>query len=77
MLVWYAAFADHCSLFPAGAVVEAFKDDLKGFRTAKGTIQFRLDKRLPIGLIQRIVRARVAEHEAKKRLRTTGTAKGR
>jgi len=77
VLVWYAAFADHCSLFPAGAVVQAFKDDLKGFKTSKGTIQFPLDKRLPIGLIKRIVRARVAQHEAKKRLRTTGAAKVR
>jgi len=77
VLVWYAAFADHCSLFPAGAVVEAFKDDLKGLKTSKGTIQFPFDRRLPIGLIKRIVRARVAEHGAKKRLRTIGTARVR
>ena len=77
VLVWYAAFADHCSLFPAGAVVQAFKDDLKGFKTSKGTIQFPLDKPLPIRLIQRIVRARVAQHDAKQRLRTTGAGKAR
>src|SRR5438477_118323 len=77
VLVWYAAFADHCSLFPAGTVLQAFKDDLKGFKTSKGTIQFPLDKPLPIGLIQRIVRARVAQHDAKKRLRTTGAGKVR
>ena len=77
VLVWYAAFADHCSLFPAGAVVQAFKDDLKGFKTSKGTIQFPLDKPLPIRLIQRIVRARVAQHDAKKRLGTTGAGKVR
>jgi len=77
VLVWYAAFADHCSLFPAGAVVQAFKDDLKGFKRSKGTIQFPLDKPLPIRLIQRIVRARVAQHDAKKRLRTTGAGRVR
>jgi uncharacterized protein YdhG (YjbR/CyaY superfamily) len=36
MLVWYAAFADHCRLFPTAAIVEAFKDELKGFKTSKG-----------------------------------------
>jgi uncharacterized protein YdhG (YjbR/CyaY superfamily) len=67
VLVWYAAFANHCSLFPTGSVVEAFKDQLKGFKTSKGTIQFPTDKALPIALIKRIVRARVAQHEARKR----------
>ena len=76
VLVWYAAFADHCSLFPGGAIVETFKSDLKDFKTSKGTIQFPLDRPLPIGLIKRIVRARVAQHEAKKRSRTTSSPKG-
>ena len=40
VLMWYAAFANHCSLFPTGAVIEAFKNELKGFSTSKGTIQF-------------------------------------
>jgi uncharacterized protein YdhG (YjbR/CyaY superfamily) len=35
VLVWYAAFADHCSLFPTNAVIVAFKDELKGFTTSK------------------------------------------
>jgi uncharacterized protein YdhG (YjbR/CyaY superfamily) len=67
MLVWYAAFADHCSLFPTASVLEAFKDELKGFKTSKGTIQFPTEQPLPIALIKRIVQARVAQHEAKKR----------
>jgi uncharacterized protein YdhG (YjbR/CyaY superfamily) len=67
VLVWYAAFSGHCSLFPTGSVVEAFSDELKGFKTSKGTIQFPTDKPLPIALIKRIVKARVAQHEAKQR----------
>ena len=67
VLVWYAAFADHCSLFPTGSVLQAFKDELKGFKTSKGTVQFALDKRLPVTLIKRIVKARVAQAEAKRR----------
>jgi uncharacterized protein YdhG (YjbR/CyaY superfamily) len=67
VLVWYAAFGNHCSLFPTGSVIEAFKDELAGFKTAKGTIQFPLDKPLPIALIKRIVKARVAQHLGKTR----------
>lgn len=67
VLVWYAAFANHFSLFPGGSVLEGFKRELTDFKTSKGTVQFPLDKPLPIQLITRIVRARVAELEAKKR----------
>lgn len=35
-LVWFAAFSNHCSLFPTASVVEAFKNDLKGFSTSNG-----------------------------------------
>ena len=47
MLLWYAAFADHCSLFPGASVIAAFKDELKGYSTSKGSIRFPLDKPLP------------------------------
>lgn len=59
ILVWYAAFSDHCSLFPTASVIEQFKSELKTFRTSKGTIHFPLDKPLPVALIKRIVKARV------------------
>lgn len=60
IIVWYAAFSDHCSLFPTAAVIEEFKDDLKNYTISKGTIQFPLDKPLPSVLIKRIVKARLA-----------------
>jgi uncharacterized protein YdhG (YjbR/CyaY superfamily) len=60
VLVWYAAFAQHCSLFPTSAVIEQFRDELKRYKTSKGTIQFPLGEKLPIALIQKIVKARVA-----------------
>jgi len=69
VLVWYAAFAGHCSLFPTGAIVEAFTDELDGFVTSKGTIQFPLDKPLPITLIKKLVRARVIQAERAKSAR--------
>jgi uncharacterized protein YdhG (YjbR/CyaY superfamily) len=61
VLVWFAAFSNHCSLFPTAAVVEAFKSELKGFSTSKGTIHFPIDKPLPIALVRKLVKARVAQ----------------
>jgi uncharacterized protein YdhG (YjbR/CyaY superfamily) len=67
VLVWFAAFSDHCSLFPTASVVAAFKNELKGFSTSKGTIQFPTDKPLPTALVKKLVKARVAQNESKKR----------
>jgi uncharacterized protein YdhG (YjbR/CyaY superfamily) len=66
VLVWYAAFSKHCSLFPTAAVIEAFKEELKGFVISKGTIQFPTDKPLPAALIKRLVKVRVKQDEGKK-----------
>ncbi len=64
MLVGYAAFKNHCSLFPTGSgVLDQFEKDLRGYRTSKGTIQFPPDKALPDALIKKIVKARVAENK--------------
>jgi uncharacterized protein YdhG (YjbR/CyaY superfamily) len=68
VLVWYAAFSKHCSLFPTAAVIETFKEELKGFVISKGTIQFPTDKPLPTALIKRLVKARVKQDEGKKGL---------
>ena len=66
-VIWFAAFSKHCSLFPTAAVIEKFKDELKGYRTSKGTIQFPVDKPLPASLVKKMVKARLAEIENKKR----------
>ena len=68
VLVWFAAFSDHCSLFPTAAVVEEFKNELKSFSTSKGTIHFPIGKPLPIALIRRLIKARVARNQRKERL---------
>jgi uncharacterized protein YdhG (YjbR/CyaY superfamily) len=67
ILVWFAAFSYHCSLFPTASVIEEFKDELKGFSTSKGSIHFPVDKPLPTALIKKIVKARVKQDENKKR----------
>lgn len=61
VLVWYAAFAQHCSLFPTASVLSRFKDELEGYKVSKGTVQFSLEKPLPATLVKKLVRARVAE----------------
>jgi uncharacterized protein YdhG (YjbR/CyaY superfamily) len=67
VLIWFAAFSNHCSLFPTATVIEKFKSELKGFTISKGTIQFPSDKPLPAALVKKMVKARVAQIEGKKR----------
>ena len=67
VLLWFAAFSDHCSLFPTDSVIEAFKKELKGFSTSKGTIHFPTDRPLPAALVKKLVKARIAQIEGKKR----------
>lgn len=66
VLVWFAAFSDHCSLFPGSSVIKALKNELKDFEISKGTIRFPVDKPLPAALVKRMVKARLAEKEHKK-----------
>lgn len=63
MVVGFAAFKDHCSLFPGSAVMEAHKEDLKRYDTSKGTIRFPASKPLPAALVRKLVKARIAENE--------------
>jgi uncharacterized protein YdhG (YjbR/CyaY superfamily) len=65
-LVWFAAFSNHCSLFPTASVIAAFKNELKGFQISKGTIQFPVDKPLPAALLKKMAKARLAQNEKKK-----------
>lgn len=67
VLVWFAAFSDHCSLFPGSSVIKALKNELKDFKISKGTIRFPVDKPLPAALVKKMVKARLAEKEHKKR----------
>jgi len=66
VLLWYAAFSDHCSLFPTSSVIKALKNELKNFQVSKGTIRFPVDKPLPASLVKKMVKARIAEKEQKK-----------
>ena len=64
-LVGFAAFKNHCSLFP-GTALNAFKKELASYETSKGTIHFTVDKPLPAALVRKLVKARVAQNEARR-----------
>lgn len=67
ILVWFAAFSSHCSLFPTNAVIEAHKSDLKRYTLSKGTIQFPTNKPLPASLIRKLIKTRLTQIESKQR----------
>lgn len=68
MLVGYAAFHNHCSLFGmSSTLLGPLKEDLKKYDTSKGTIRFAVDKPLPATLITKLVKSAIAEKEARKK----------
>jgi uncharacterized protein YdhG (YjbR/CyaY superfamily) len=66
MLVGYAAYRKHCSLFLAtSSLLGKFKNELSRYQTSKGTIRFPTDKPLAASLVKKIVTARVAQNDQK------------
>lgn len=61
-LVHFAAYKNHIGFYPAPSGIEAFKKELSVFKGAKGSVQFPLDKPLPLNLITKIVKFRVKEN---------------
>jgi uncharacterized protein YdhG (YjbR/CyaY superfamily) len=65
-LVGFAAFKNHCSLFPYSTkVMDSHKEELQSYETSKGTIRFPIDKPLPAALVKKIVKARIEEIETR------------
>ena len=62
MLVWFAAYSKHIGFYPRISGIEAFKKELSVYKGAKGSVQFPLDKKLPRGLITKIVKFRIKEN---------------
>lgn len=62
-LVFFGAWANHCSLYPgSSATLKRFRTDQKNFQISKGTIRFSPEKPLPIALVKKLVKARIAEN---------------
>jgi uncharacterized protein YdhG (YjbR/CyaY superfamily) len=65
ILFTYAGFKHHIGFYPTPSAVTAFAKDLSEFKSAKGSIQFPLDKPLPLPLIRKIAAFRVKEEKDK------------
>jgi uncharacterized protein YdhG (YjbR/CyaY superfamily) len=63
ILVWYAGWTNHLSMYPLSAADRRFAER-KGFKTSKGTVQFPLEDPLPVSLIRRLVKSRIAAIKA-------------
>ena len=66
IIVWFAAFSKHCSLFPTAAVIAACKKELEGYSVSKGTVQFPNSRPLPAPLVKKLVKARLAQYKGKR-----------
>jgi uncharacterized protein YdhG (YjbR/CyaY superfamily) len=64
-VAYFGAAKRHCALY--GSVPDALADELRGFGTSKGAVRFPLDKPIPAELVRKLVLARVAKQEARKR----------
>lgn len=66
-LIHFGGFKNHIGFFPGSGGIEEFKEDLKKYKTSKGTIQFQLDEPIPYALITKITKFRVKQNEEKKK----------
>jgi uncharacterized protein YdhG (YjbR/CyaY superfamily) len=64
-LVHFAGFKKHIGFYPGAAGIMAFRDELAGYKSAKGSVQFPLDEALPLALVRKIVKFRVAQNLTK------------
>ena len=67
VLVYFGGFSKHVSLFPGPHAIEAFQEELTEYKIAKGTIQFSVDKPIPIRLVKKIVKFKMRENLTKNR----------
>jgi uncharacterized protein YdhG (YjbR/CyaY superfamily) len=65
ILVYFAAYSKHIGFYPTASGIQTFKEELSVYKGAKGSVQFPLDKPLPLELISKIVKFRLAENMLK------------
>ena len=66
-LVWFAGYKRHIGFYPGSTAITAFQKELSIYKRAKGSVQFPVDKPLPLALVNRIVKFRVKQNLSKKR----------
>lgn len=67
-LLWYGAYKNHCGFYPGSPpMIASLAEELRGFKTSKGAIQFPLGQPVPAALVKKIVKLRAKENEARTR----------
>jgi uncharacterized protein YdhG (YjbR/CyaY superfamily) len=65
-LVFFGAWANHCAFYPgSSATLKKFRNELRNFQTSKGTLRFSPDKPMPVALVKKLLKARIAENNAR------------
>jgi len=65
MLVWFAGHDKYIGFYPTGSGIEAFKDEVSGYKWSKGAVQFPLNKPIPYELIGKMVKFKMAQNRKK------------
>jgi uncharacterized protein YdhG (YjbR/CyaY superfamily) len=68
-LVYFAAYKKHIGFYPTGSGIAPFEREIAAYKSSKGAVQFPLDKPLPLALIDKMVKYRVNENQAKSELK--------
>jgi uncharacterized protein YdhG (YjbR/CyaY superfamily) len=72
LLVSFAAATNHCAFYPGAAPIEAHRKELERYDTSRGTIRFAASRPLPPALVRKLVKTRIAEHAARRKVGTKG-----
>ncbi|RFZ82688.1 hypothetical protein DYU05_10935 [Mucilaginibacter terrenus] len=64
LLAHFGGYDKHIGFYPGAKAIEVFKDEISGYKNAKGSVQFPLDQPMPLDLIERMVRFRLEENTA-------------
>lgn len=67
VLVYFAAYEKHIGFYPTASGIKSFEKEIAAYKWSKGAVQFPIDKRMPLGLITKIVKFRVKEDLEKKK----------
>ena len=66
LLVGFATWSNHCSFYPMSfKTLKKFRNELRNFQTSKGTLRFSPDKPIPVALVKKLLKARIAENNAR------------
>lgn len=75
-LVHFAGYDNHIGFYPAASGINAFKKELTGYATSKGTVRLPLDEPLPLALIRKIVKFRMKDNLERGKRRLARSPKG-